>query len=314
MQAQPSKQEKNPLHLLKKFTKHQESNLKKESDQAYKTGKPLTIYVLRNGEVKKIEGIDPKTKTGEDHRGLGIHLGTDSAPVVSVVADNSPAKKAGIPDGAQITAIDGQAVKNWFQVRRILDRAEGNHKVEALSPDPANPGAYDNKPQTYTLMLAAADVQNLKDLYAGHQLQLHDHSLIRHTTSPVTAIHWGVTETRDLVLQFYVTIQRMFQGSISASNMMGPIGIVHAGSHFAFKGAAWLIWFLAMISANLAVVNFLPIPIVDGGLFTFLILEKIQGKPLSARVMTVAQYVGLALILGVFLLVTYQDLKRTIGF
>jgi regulator of sigma E protease len=65
-----------------------------------------------------------------------------------------------------------------------------------------------------------------------------------------------------------------------------------------------------MISANLAVVNFLPIPIVDGGLFTFLVLEKIKGKPLSARTHQIAQFVGITLLLCVFLLVTYQDIAR----
>jgi regulator of sigma E protease len=90
--------------------------------------------------------------------------------------------------------------------------------------------------------------------------------------------------------------------------MMGPVGILHAGQKFASKGVDWLIWFLSMISANLAVVNFLPIPIVDGGLFAFLILEQIQGKPASPRVQQIAQMVGLALIIGVFLLVTFHDI------
>src|SRR2546428_13615078 len=102
----------------------------------------------------------------------------------------------------------------------------------------------------------------------------------------------------------------MFQGSVSYKNMMGPGGIFNVGRQFAYKGMDWLIWFLAMISANLAVVNFLPIPIVDGGLFTFLIIEKIQGKPLSQRAQSIAQVVGLAVLLGVFLLVTYQDIAR----
>jgi regulator of sigma E protease len=92
--------------------------------------------------------------------------------------------------------------------------------------------------------------------------------------------------------------------------MMGPVGIFHAGTKLAYKGTDWLIWFLSMISANLAVVNFLPIPIVDGGLFTFLIVEKLRGKPLSPYAQQVAQFVGLAVLLGVFLLVTYQDITR----
>jgi regulator of sigma E protease len=104
----------------------------------------------------------------------------------------------------------------------------------------------------------------------------------------------------------------MFQGRVSYKNMMGPVGIFNAGRHFAYRGHDWLIWFLSMISANLAVVNFLPIPIVDGGLFTFLIVEKIQGRPLSAKTQSIAQVVGLAIILSVFLLVTYQDIARMV--
>jgi regulator of sigma E protease len=141
---------------------------------------------------------------------------------------------------------------------------------------------------------------------------LHERVEPRKTSSPITAAAWGVTETRDFVLQFYLTLHRMFQGSVSYKNMMGPVGIFNAGRAFDYKGNDWLIWFLAMISANLAVVNFLPIPIVDGGLFTFLVVEKIQGKPLSAKTQSIAQVVGLAIILSVFLLVTYQDIARMV--
>ncbi len=133
---------------------------------------------------------------------------------------------------------------------------------------------------------------------------------LRKTNSPLVAASWGITETRDFVLQFYLTLRRMIGGSVSPANMMGPVGIFTAGTKIAFRGMDWLIWFLSMISANLAVVNFLPIPIVDGGLFTFLILEKIQGRPLSPRMQTIAQYVGLAFLAGVFLFVTYHDIAR----
>ena len=75
----------------------------------------------------------------------------------------------------------------------------------------------------------------------------------------------------------------MFTGELSYKNAMGPVGMITTGKQIATKGTNWLLWYLAMISANLAVVNFLPIPIVDGGLFTLLILEKIQGKPCRRR-------------------------------
>src|SRR5205814_8685015 len=110
---------------------------------------------------------------------------------------------------------------------------------------------------------------------------------------------------------FYITLQRMIvQRSVPFKNAMGPYGMIRAGAGAANRGKNYLIWFLAMISANLAVVNFLPIPIVDGGLFTFLVIEKIQGKPISPRVQSIAQVVGLALIVSVFILVTIQDITR----
>src|SRR4029079_15878785 len=108
--------------------------------------------------------------------------------------------------------------------------------------------------------------------------------------------------------QFYVTLKRMVTRDVSLKSVVGPVGIFQAGVGFAEKGPDWLMWFLAMLGANAAVVNFLPIPIVDGGLFTFLIIEKIKGKPLSPRMQNIAQTVGLVLILSMVLFVTYQDI------
>src|SRR5439155_13015942 len=140
----------------------------------------------------------------------------------------------------------------------------------------------DSGQKDYDLKLTRRDIDDARTIPLTHNLTLHDLVQPRIAKNMMQAAAWGVVETRDFVLQFYLTIHRMFQGSVSYKNMMGPVGIFNAGRQFAYRGTDWLIWFLAMISANLAVVNFLPIPIVDGGLFTFLIVEKIQGKPLSA--------------------------------
>jgi regulator of sigma E protease len=68
-----------------------------------------------------------------------------------------------------------------------------------------------------------------------------------------------------------------------------------------------------MISANLAVINFLPLPIVDGGLMVFLLIEKIKGSPVSLRVQVATQMIGIFLIVSLFLLVTYNDAVRLWG-
>ncbi len=100
---------------------------------------------------------------------------------------------------------------------------------------------------------------------------------------------------------------------MGVEQLQGPLGIVHMGSKIIEGGFTYLIFFLAMISVNLAVINFLPIPIVDGGLFLFLIYEKIKGRPPSLAFQNAATIVGLCLIGTVFLVVTWNDVMRLLG-
>ena len=74
-----------------------------------------------------------------------------------------------------------------------------------------------------------------------------------------------------------------------------------------------LLFFLGLISVNLAVINFLPIPIVDGGLMVFLLVEKLKGSPVSPWIQTAATVVGLAVIASIFLMTLYFDIGRIMG-
>jgi regulator of sigma E protease len=275
----------------------------------------LDFVLLRDGQSVEVKGIKASVKLGKDRDnndrfGVGVAPGfEDQTPVIASVVKNSPAAnvKDGLPTGALITAVNGAPVKSWHDVRDVFQAKSGDN---VLTLQPADGG----KPIERTLTLNDTDRRAVADIrLALPPLLLKEQIVVRQTSNPATAMGWGVLETRDLILQFYVTLQRMFGGSVSPSNLKGPLGIVNAGTKFAFKGTDWLIWFLAMISANLAVVNFLPIPIVDGGLFLFLIIEKIQGRPLSRRTQEYAQVFGLLLILGVFAMVTFNDISRMFG-
>jgi regulator of sigma E protease len=266
---------------------------------------PVNLQLLRGDSIVDITKIVPSVHLENGKRGLGLGLGVDELhPVVADVAKNSPAQSAGIPAGATLTSIAGQPVLSWFDIQRLLAAATPDQPIDITAKTDTNPSA------KYTLKLTQDQITSISQYQYAITLQLHELSEPRKTSNPLVAAEWGVTETRDFILQFYLTIKRMVQGSVSYTNMMGPVGIFKAGTKLAYKGTDWLIWFLCMISANLAVVNFLPIPIVDGGLFTFLIIEKLRGKPLSPYAQQVAQFVGLAVLLGVFLLVTYQDIMR----
>ena len=282
--------------------------------EAGQKNQKLDFVVLRDGkeipvnDIKAIK-IDAKDKNNHDRMGVGVASGfEDKTPVIAATVKDSPAArvKDGLPTGATILQVNGRPVKTWFDVRAALMAADGEHKL-VLKPSDTD------KTIERTIVLSADDRKNVELIrIAVNPLLLDEEIVVRKTGNALVAMKWGAEETRDLILQFYVTLQRMFGGSVSAGNLMGPLGIAHAGAKFAFKGTDWLIWFLAMISANLAVVNFLPIPIVDGGLFLFLIIEKIQGRPLSRRAQEYAQLFGLALILSVFLMVTYNDIARII--
>ena len=124
----------------------------------------------------------------------------------------------------------------------------------------------------------------------------------------------GLHKTYYFILQVYETMNRMiFSRSVGVEALSGPLGIVSIGGQIARAGLVEFLFFLAIISANLAVINFLPLPIVDGGLMVFLIIEKIKGSPVSLRVQVATQMIGLFLIIGAFIFVTYQDVLRMLG-
>jgi regulator of sigma E protease len=276
----------------------------------------VTVLRTRDGKTERISLNGLKTrKIPNGKRGLGISPSYDEASaIVAEVLQNSAADAAHIPSRATIVKVGGSATSSWHDVQAAMIKWLDQHPGGSAAVPISYKTEAEGMPRATELNLNGAQIAEVRSHRYRHSLTLDEPLFERKTEKLLQAAGWGVIETRDFILQFYITLRRMISGDVSPKNMMGPVGIFHAGTKFAGKGTDWLIWFLAMISANLAVVNFLPIPIVDGGLFTFLIAEKIKGKPLSAKTQTIAQYVGMALLLGVFLLVTYQDITRVFSF
>ncbi|RPG19873.1 MAG: hypothetical protein CBB69_004190 [Phycisphaera sp. TMED9] len=131
--------------------------------------------------------------------------------------------------------------------------------------------------------------------------------------NPIVAVSMGFRQTWKMVVLTYLTIDRLIGGSVSVKQLHGPVGIVHIGTRVADRGFMYLVFFLAMISVNLAVLNFLPLPIVDGGLFLFLLYEKIFKRPPSIAFQNAATLVGLALIGTLFVVTFYNDMMRLAG-
>ena len=90
----------------------------------------------------------------------------------------------------------------------------------------------------------------------------------------------------------------------------GPILIAQATGQAAESGVANLLFFVAFLSINLAIINLFPVPILDGGHLLFLFIEFLRGKPLGVKKMEVAQQIGLALLILLMVIVTYNDIQR----
>jgi regulator of sigma E protease len=114
-------------------------------------------------------------------------------------------------------------------------------------------------------------------------------------------------------MQVYGTLRGIITNRISPRNLGGPITIARVAFTIAGENFWEFVYFLGLISINLAVVNFLPIPVLDGGHMVFLIYEKIRGKPASEQVRSGATIVGLLLLASLMIFVIYLDVSRIVG-
>ena len=216
-------------------------------------------------------------------------------------------------------SIDGEAVASLTDLRAKLVARANSHPGDAplairIGLRDPSPGSTPHETET---MLAAADLKVLRGL--GHSFPIPEtyfdpeFTVLTANGNPVTAISMGFRQTVVMVEQVFLTIDRVFRGSVSANQLQGPVGILHTGTKVADEGFMYIVFFMALISVNLAVVNLLPIPIADGGLFVFLMYEKIRGKPPSIGFQNAAALADIALVVGLFLLTFYNDLTRLFG-
>ena len=126
----------------------------------------------------------------------------------------------------------------------------------------------------------------------------------------VDAMALGAWRTFRWVKEIYLNLYSMVFGRVSAKTMSGPLTIAVVSYRFAGEDFWQFLLFMGMISVNLAVVNFLPIPVLDGGHMVFLVLEKVLGRPVPEKVFAVAMYTGLAFILALMLFVITLDVRR----
>jgi regulator of sigma E protease len=290
----------------------------------------IEIAVLRDGAERIVKA--KTNRKGKLNVALteAIELPITAEPFDEVRAPSESgtemiAKKTPIADfelfpRTRIEAIGGVAITDWAHMRQELLRQTESAKLAgkgAMVRMTTTLPTFGAPPEVLEIELNAEQVRSLHDLKWETKLPgyVFEPIYITRTAdgSPVKAVKMGFEETKKLVVMTYLTIDRLFRRSVGVDQLRGPVGIVHIGSKVADRGFTYLIFFLAMISVNLAVINFLPMPIVDGGLFLFLIYEKFKGRPPSIAFQNAATMVGLFIIGTLFLVTFYNDVLRLIG-
>ena len=239
-----------------------------------------------------------------------------AVPANAKALDAAPTAVAGLEIAplTRVVAADGSPVKDWRDLREAMRRAaDAGSDVVRLSLVPWGTDTAGD----VSLALGAADRQALLALRWTSPLPVDAFPSLMTTLSadghPLRAAAMGFNETSKLAVMTWLTIDRLARGSVPVDQLRGPVGIVHVGTRVADRGFTYLVFFLAMISVNLAVLNFLPLPIVDGGLFLYLVYEALRGRPPSERFQNAATMAGLLLIGGLFVVTFYNDVMRLVG-
>ena len=230
--------------------------------------------------------------------------------VVGQVNEGYPAWGV-LAEGDRITAIDASPVRSFDDIAPL---------VKALG-ERGRPGMVEveRDGERLALELTPARRRNtdgstswvLGVVNAATAPPAHD-AVLR--LNPAAAIPAAIAETGYQVRQLFAMIGRAFSGRVSVENTVsGPIAIAQAANAYASGGAAWFLNFLALLSVSLAILNLLPIPVLDGGHLLYYLIELAIGRPLGDRAMAFGQYLGLALIAGLTGLAFYNDILRLVS-
>ena len=228
-------------------------------------------------------------------------------PVVDQVLSESAAEMAGFQSGDLIISIDGKAIEAFQDVQRLISvNAEQLLKVEVIRD--GQPLDLMATPSRVVETDRFGNEFNVGRLGVSISATADDVVLKRY--GPLEAISKGVDETYFIVSQTFTMLGRIITGRESAAALGGPIKIAQISGQTATLGLVALIHLTAVLSVSIGLINLFPIPMLDGGHLAFYLYEAVFRRPMSERVQEVGMRVGLAMVLSLFVFVTFNDLSQ----
>jgi regulator of sigma E protease len=277
-------------------------------------GKPLEVTVKR-GDATQTLTITPQRTTIQDpilresKEVWDIGAGPQSVPQISSVSPGSPAAAAGLQAGDVVLTVGGKRVHTADDlVQAIRGRPRQTFPLEIER---------DGRRLTVNVTPNAEDEKtpNGETIQVGRiQAGIGSKAVSYVPYNPVMAVWHGITWTKDMTTLTAKGFWKLVVGAIDRSNIGGPIQIASMAGQQAREGFAPLAMFTAIISVNLAVLNLLPVPMLDGGHLLFFVIEGVLRRPLSLKKREAAQQLGFVLLMLLMVYALYNDLVRIDAF
>lgn len=214
--------------------------------------------------------------------------------IIDQVEPESPADQAQIMSGDVITKIDDVAIENWNDVSVAINDADGKTSTFVVERD-----------------------GNLETLEITPELAEDGRYVVGITCevshSPIKAVVEGTKATWNMTKNMFVTILQLFTGNVGVDELSGPVGMVQMVNETTNYGYWYYGMLLSIICMNLAIINMLPLPALDGGRIIFVIITMITGKEVSQKVEGTIHFIGIMLLLGLMVYVSINDVTRIFG-
>ncbi|NIA21202.1 MAG: RIP metalloprotease RseP [Anaerolineaceae bacterium] len=275
------------------------SNLIRKSD-----GKPVRLVVRREGRDQPLEvSVRPERESEQQRYLVGVLFNpwivdVDEDVVLKRLGNPGPAHKAGIPEGATISGLNGKGIKTWRRLMEELYKLKGKPaKIKYTEP-----GSDQEKTATVTPARTTAE-----SLLSGAAFTRQMTAELAPIYNPLKALNIGLTRIRRLAVIQYVSIKAMVNGQLPTKEVSGPMRIGVIFYEASKMGWGKFMELLGLISVAIALLNAMPIPPLDGGHVMFLAVEKILRRPLPLRVRSIVTVAGTVLLLSFVAFAFYND-------